>query len=142
RRTFAHPLLCATAAAMASPSQRRDAHTALAAAHEELGELEQRAWQLAAAATGPDEATASALAEVARLARQRGAVAVAAEGWLTAARLSDTPADRVARLVAAGEALWVVGRGTEAMTVLHEAAEAASTSGERADVAVSLQKME
>ncbi|MEY2453565.1 MAG: hypothetical protein QOD92_3139 [Acidimicrobiaceae bacterium] len=142
RRTFAHPLLRATALALGPASRLRAAHTALAAAHADVGEFEQRAWQLAAAAIGPDDAAADALAEVAAAAQRRGAIAVAAEGYLTAARLSSGQSDRVARLLLAGDTLWVVGRVTEAMTVLHEAIEAAATDHERAEAAVLLHKME
>ena len=142
RRAFAHPLLRDTALAMATPSRLRAAHTALAAAHEQAGQWEQRAWQLAAAANGPDDAAAAALDEVASVARRRGAIAVAAEGYLTAARLSSAQPDRAARLIAAADALWVVGRVTEAMAVLDEALEASETVREQADAVVLLFKIE
>ena len=65
RLVFTHPLLRTSAVATATRSQLRAAHSAFAAAHEETGELEPRAWHLAAAATGPDDVAANALAEVA-----------------------------------------------------------------------------
>ena len=134
RLAFTNPLLRATALGMASASQRRDAHRALAAAHDLAGEPEPRAWQLAAAAAGPDDSAADALAEVAQHALRRGATAVAADGFLTAAHLSTTPALRVARLAAAGRAAWVLGRVDEATRTLNEALDAAQTRTEQADI--------
>ena len=58
---------------------------------------------------------------------RRGATAVAAEGFLTAARLSPTQPDRAARLLAAGDATWVVGRVDEATEILGEALDASET---------------
>ena len=142
RPAFAHPLLRASALSMAKPSRLRAIHRAFAAAHEEAGELEPRAWQLAAAASGPDDEAADALAEVAAAARRRGATAVAADGYLTAARLSSRKADRAARLLAAGDAIWVVGRVEEATEVLDEALEASESARERADIAILLGKIE
>ena len=142
RLTFAHPLLRAGALAMSRPSQVRAAHSALAAAHEEVGELEPRAWQLAAAANGPDEAAAGALADVAASARRRGATATAAEGFLMAARLSPVRSDRAARLLAAGDATWLVGRVEEATKLLDEALDASETPTEQAEVGMLLGKIE
>ena len=142
RPAFAHPLLRASALTMAKPSRLRAIHRAFAAAHEEAGELEPRAWQLAAAAAGPDDEAADALAEVAAAARRRGATAVAADGYLTAARLSSRKADRASRLLAAGDAIWVVGRVEEASDVLDEALEASESASEQADIAMLLGKIE
>ncbi len=140
--SFAHPLLRAEALAMARPSQVRAAHAALASAHEEAGELEARAWQLAAGAAGPDAVAAEALAEAAGAARRRGATAVAADGYLMAARLSITPAERTARLLAAGDAAWVVGRVDEATGILCEALAGAETDAERGHVSALLGQVE
>jgi DNA-binding CsgD family transcriptional regulator/DNA polymerase III delta prime subunit len=142
RPSFAHPLLRASALSMAKPSQLRVAHGALAIAHEEAGELEARAWQLAAGAAGPDDLAADALDEVAAAARGRGATAVAAEGFLMAARLSAAQPARAARLLAAGDATWVVGRVAEAREILDEALTAAETPTERANVGLLLGQIE
>ena len=138
RPAFAHPLLRATVMAMTPASQLRAAHGALAAAHEQAGELEARAWQLAAAATGPDEVAAQALADVADAARRHGATAVAAEGFLVAARLSPAQSDRAERLLAAGWATWVLGRADEATAILEEAIGTSESPTVKADVAMLL----
>ena len=142
RLVFAHPLLRGSALATASPAQLRAAHSALAVAHQANGELEPWAWHLAAAATGPDDVAAHALADVAAIARRRGAIASAAEGFLVAARLSPTRSDRAEWLLAAGGAIWVVGRVEEAMRVLGEALDASDTPKQRAEVAMLLGKIE
>lgn len=142
RPSFAHPLLRASALALAKPSQLRAAHRALAAVHEDAGELEARAWQLAAAAAGPDDVAADALAEVANAALRRGATAVAAEGYLMSAHLSSAQPARAARLLAAGDAAWVVGRVEEAVAILDEALESSATPTERAEVGALLGHIE
>lgn len=142
RASFAHPLLRASTLSMAKPSQLRAAHGALAAEYEVAGEPEARAWQLAAAAAGPDDLAADALADVAGAALRRGAIAAAAEGFLVAARLSTTQVARAARLLAAGTASWVVGRVDEATAILGEALDAAETPTERAEVGMLLGHIE
>ena len=139
---FSHPLLRATALAVAKPAERRAAHRALADAHERAGEREARAWQLAAAANGPDDEAAAALLEVADAARRRGATAAAAEGYLMAARLSGSAPERAARLLAAGDATWVVGRVEEATAILGEAIESSSTVTDRAQGSALLGQIE
>ena len=98
----AHPLLASGAYAATDPATRRALHAAIA---ERLSEPEERARHLALAATGPDEAVASALDEAGRRAESRGAPAAAAELFERAAHL--TPPTHVAE---AG------GRNTDAAT--------------------------
>ncbi|MDP9482229.1 MAG: LuxR C-terminal-related transcriptional regulator, partial [Chloroflexota bacterium] len=57
-------------------------------------------------------------------------------------RLSSARPDRVARLLAAGDAIWVVGRDEEATSILHEALDASETPTELAEVAMLLGKIE
>ncbi len=142
RLAFAHPLLRSSALTTATPAQLRTAHSALAAAHKDAGELEPWAWHLAAAATGPDDTAAHALADVAGTALRRGAIAAAAEGFLVAGRLAPKRPDRAAWLLAAGGATWVVGRMDEAMSILGEALDASDTPTERAEVSMLLAKIE
>ncbi len=73
---FTHPLLASAFYGAASGSRRRVLHRRLASV---AGDAEERARHLAAAATGPDEATASAIEEGAKTASMRGAHDAAAE---------------------------------------------------------------
>lgn len=99
---FSHPLLRSVAYHTAAPAQRRAAQRALANA---LGghDPERAAWQLAAAATGPDEAAAAALDVAAGLAVRKGAPLAAAAAWERAAELSEGAERRSMRLVKAAE---------------------------------------
>ena len=100
---FSHPLLRSVAYHAAPPAQRRTAHRALA---DVLAgrDVERAAWQLAAAATGPDEEAATALDAAAGLAAAKGAPLAAAAAWERAAELSDAAERRAARLAEAAEA--------------------------------------
>ncbi|HKZ14855.1 MAG TPA: AAA family ATPase, partial [Solirubrobacterales bacterium] len=71
---FSHPLVRAAVYHSAPPSARRDAHRRIAAV---LAEPE-RSWQLAQAATSPDEELAARLEELGEEARRRGAPGTAA----------------------------------------------------------------
>src|SRR5439155_10838703 len=103
------------------PADQRRAHEALAGAHESLGETERATWHRAAAAIGPDAAVADDVAEIASRARARGGYSEAAAGFERAARLTPRVADRVGRLGSAAEALWLTGRGGDAIALLEEA---------------------
>jgi len=95
---FRHPLLRAAAYGNVSPSARRDAHRALAAALVD-GQTEERwAWHRALAAVGPDEPAASALERSAGRSKSASSKARALE---RAARLSRRGPARTRRLVGA-----------------------------------------
>jgi DNA-binding CsgD family transcriptional regulator len=100
---FSHPLLRSVAYHAARPAQRRAAHRALA---DVLAgrDAERAAWQLAAAATGPDEEAATALDAAAGVAAAKGAPLAAAAAWERAAELSDSAERGAARLAEAAEA--------------------------------------
>ncbi|MGW5568121.1 LuxR C-terminal-related transcriptional regulator, partial [Streptomyces tendae] len=93
---FRHPLVRSTVVQLATPNQRRAAHSELARVHE--ANLERRAAHLAASVVDPDEQVAAALEAAARSVSRRGGAA-AAVSWLTrAAELSEHTADRGRRL--------------------------------------------
>ena len=102
--TFGHPLIRAAAYQGSPRAQRLTTHTALASAYSARHDTDRRAWHLAAAATGPDEAVAEALAEVAGRAAARGGHHAAATGYERAARLSVDPAAAALRTTLACEA--------------------------------------
>jgi DNA-binding CsgD family transcriptional regulator len=90
RVRFAHPLLASGAYAALAAGERRELHAWIA---ERVDDPEERARHLARAASGPDEAVASALEAAASRAHARGAPQAAAELYESAARL--TPSERV-----------------------------------------------
>ena len=97
RLSFAHPLVKAVAYEQTTPAERRRAHRALA----EHCEADARAWHLAAASVGPDDAVAELLEGAARRAAARGAYSAAADALQRAARLTEDASSRSGRLYAA-----------------------------------------
>ncbi|MFD4413460.1 AAA family ATPase [Streptomyces sp. NPDC058476] len=130
---FVHPLLRAAVYHKAGPERRREAHRALAAAladrHGPVNR-DQRSWHLAAAAAAPDLIAASALADTAARARDRGALPAALRAYERAADLSPSPVDRGRYLLAAAEVAQLAGRGDQAMAL----AEAATNATDDATV--------
>jgi len=88
RLEFTHPLLRAVAYHQVAASSRRAAHGALAAAFTRPEHAVRRAWQLAEAAAGFDEAAAGGLEMVAVDAARRGAPIAAARALERAAVLT------------------------------------------------------
>ena len=121
RLAFRHPLVRSAVFHAASPSERRAAHRALAAALADTGREEERAWHLAAAAIGPDAQAADALAGAARRARSRSGYAGAASALERAARLTPDSELRRARLHEAAEAAWLGGRRAAGIALVEEA---------------------
>ncbi|MBO1413742.1 LuxR family transcriptional regulator [Streptomyces sp. FH025] len=102
-----HPLIRFAIHQAASFADRREAHLALAAvlAHDP----DRRAWHLAAAAFGPDEEVADALAKSAERSRRRGGYAAAATALERAAELTPDAERRAGRLLAAAESAMFAG---------------------------------
>ncbi len=97
RFSFAHPLIKAAAYERTTPTERRRAHAALAP----HCEADARAWHLAAATVGPDDAVAGLLEQAARRATARGAHSAAADALQRAGRLSENGDSRSHRLYGA-----------------------------------------
>jgi DNA-binding CsgD family transcriptional regulator len=117
---FRHPLARAAIYAAASASARREAHRALAAALPDR-DVDRRAWHLAAAAVGADEAASAALEQAGIRARERSAYAAAAAALERAGRLTMSSERRARMLHAAAEAAWNAGFGDRAVKLLDEA---------------------
>ena len=133
RIRFSHPLLASGVYAEADAGERSAIHRRLA---EVLPDPEERARHLALGADGPDEDVAAALAHAAQSARDRGALASAAELSELARPL--TPAEmtesRHRRTVDAAIFAWEVGEAERARELLTEAQSTAPPGARRGEV--------
>ena len=127
---FAHPIVRTAVDRAATPSARRAAHRALAAAVDGP----QRAWHLAAAAQAPDEALAAELETLGCDAAQRGAPATAATALARAAELSPDRARAIGRTVAAAAMAITAGSPARATALLDPVLADAREPVLRADV--------
>ncbi|GAA2630672.1 AAA family ATPase [Actinomadura fulvescens] len=122
RLAFRHPLIRAAAYQSVPVGTRLAAHRALADALPCVGNIDRRAWHLAAATSEPDEYVASVLEETAEFARARGGYAAVAAAYDRAAQLSVETPHRLRRLALAARAAADAGQ-------LHRAAEFAGLAG-------------
>lgn len=120
RIVFTHPLVGSSAYASLTSDRRRELHSAVVAALPGWDSA-RRAWHRAAAALGPDDDAATALESVADDARRRGAHAVAASALERSAQLTDDPATRAEREVAAAAAAFDAGDGGWAVRLVDAA---------------------
>ncbi|MEU0568749.1 AAA family ATPase [Nonomuraea sp. NPDC005983] len=127
RIAFRHPLIRSAIVAESTHEERRSAHIALAGAL--IDDQERRAWHLAAAAAGPDEAVAALLEDSAHRVMLRGDAFAAIAALIRAAELSATSADRGRRL---SEAAYIGAEASgaldDAKTLLSDARRAAPDS--------------
>jgi DNA-binding CsgD family transcriptional regulator len=130
---FRHALARSAIYADAPAQQRRDAHRALAGALPDR-DVDRRAWHLAAAAIGVDEAASAALEQAGARSRDRSSYATAAAAFERAARLAADPERRARLLLAAADAGWDAGLVEHAAELLDQARE--STTDPSASVAI------
>ncbi|MFC6011909.1 helix-turn-helix transcriptional regulator [Nocardia lasii] len=120
--TWRHPLLRSAVYRGAALTDRLAAHRALATALDDPDTADLRAWHLAAAATGPDEHTATALEHTADRARRRHGLHGAVTAYDRAAALSVDPTARIRRLVLAAETATEAGLTDQAQRLAERAA--------------------
>lgn len=128
---FRHPLMRSAAYRSAAPAERRGAHRALA---EAVGEPDRRAWHLAAATAGTDEAAAEALAEAGARARARSAYGTAATAFERAAALTPERTDAARRLLAAAESAWLAGHADRTARLLDAARDGHADAALRTEI--------
>lgn len=136
RVEFRHPLARSAIYGNAPASRRREVHRALASALPDT-EADRRAWHLALAAFGPDDAASSALEQAGQRARQRSAYEVSSRAFERAARLAPEEARQGRLLYAAADAAWLGGLADRAVVLLDQAGRHAITP----DVAVAIEHL-
>ena len=134
RVRFRHPLARSAVARGADIGDLQTVHRALAEETDPQLDPDRRAWHWAHAATRPDEAIARDLEASAERAGARGGLAAQAAFLERAIDLTDDPARRPARVVAAARARHQAGSSDSALALLMDLDAAALDDQMRAEV--------
>ena len=122
RIEFRHPLIRSAVYYGAPLAGRQQVHAALAAQTNPAADPDRRAWHLAVAASGLDEAVAAELEQAGDRARRRGGWTTAEAFYKRAAMLSGDQPARARRMLSAAEASCDGGTPARAQAMLDEAA--------------------
>jgi hypothetical protein len=133
---FRHPLVRSAVYGAAEPSERREAHRALADATDPQLDPDRRAWHRAQAASVPDEEVATELEHSAARAQARGGLAAAAAFLERAATLTPAPVRRAQRALVAAQTKFRAGALEDALSLLAMAETGTLSDLERARLAL------
>jgi DNA-binding CsgD family transcriptional regulator len=131
---FRHPLVRSAAYRSASLPERQEVHRALAEATDPELDPDRRAWHRAQATPGPDEDVAAELERSAGRAQARGGLAAAAAFLQRSVALTQDPARRTDRALAAAQASLYAGSFDTAIGLLAAAEAGAVDELQRARV--------
>jgi DNA-binding CsgD family transcriptional regulator len=120
-----HPLVRSAIYQAAGAGEKRRVHRVLAAALAAHGDPDRVTWHRAAAAEGPDDEVAVALADVASRALRRGGYAAALAAYERAAALTEEASRRPGLLFAAARSAWACGEAARARALIGAAREGA-----------------
>jgi DNA-binding CsgD family transcriptional regulator len=120
RVEFRHPLARSAIYGDAPAERRRELHRALASALPD-SEVDRRAWHLALASFGPDDAASSALEQAGQRAYQRSAYEVSSRAFERAAVLAPEEARQARLLYYSADAAWLGGLADRAVALLGRA---------------------